>query len=517
MISCSPFFDIPFLLALATILVLTLFIILKQKLSKTAASNLPPGPWKLPIIGNIHQMAGGQPHRRLRDLSRKHGPDVMSLQLGELSYIVISTPEAAKLVMKTHDVAFASRPYLLAPDIIYHGCKDIGFAPYGEYWRQMRKICTLELLSAKRVQSFRRIREEEVSNLVTSIARSAAAGEPVDLTRMLSATTSAITSRAAFGKAQELTEAFMTVVENISDVLGGFRISDLYPSLKLLPVLTGFKAKLEKMREASDSVLDQIIDEHKSRRRETVVKDDHHGQEEDLIDVLLNLQEAQLDLGVPITMEAVKAIILEIFLAGIETSAAAIECIMSEMINDSRVLQMAKQEVRRIFGDDGKNHFGEASIDQMKYLDMVIAESLRLHPPGPLLLPRENRDRRVELGSYEVPINTSVIVNAWAINRDPRYWTEAERFFPERFMGSSIDYKGTEFQFIPFGAGRRICPEISFGMAIVKLTLANLLFHFDWTLPAGQKSIDMTECFGAILKRQHALHLIPVSYGHRAF
>ncbi|CAI0439165.1 unnamed protein product [Linum tenue] len=506
MISCSSFFDLPFLLTLATILVVTLFI-LNHKLSKTAVLNLPPGPRKLPIIGNIHHMAGDLPHRRLSYLARKHGPDVMSLQLGELPYIVISTPEAAKLVMKTHDLAFSSRPYLLAADILYHGRKDIAFAPYGDHWRQMRKICTLELFSAKRVQSFRHIREEEVSNLVASLTRFAAAGKPVDLTRMVSTVTSAITSRAAFGKAQELTDAFMIVVDNASDVCAGFRISDLYPSFKLLPVLTGFKAKLEKMREASDSVLDQIISEHKARRRAAVEK-------EDLVDVLLNLQENQLDLGAPpITMEVVKAITLELFLAGIETSTTTIGWTMSEIINDPRILQMVQREVRQVFGSDGKKHFDEASLDQLNYLDMVIAESLRLHPPAPLLVPRENVDQKVKLISYDVPINTSVIVNVWAINRDPRYWKEADRFIPERFMDCSIDHKGNYFQFIPFGAGRRMCPGVSFGLAIVKLILANLLFHFDWTLPDGQKSVNMTESFGVTLRRQHALHLIPVSHG----
>ncbi|CAI0375590.1 unnamed protein product [Linum tenue] len=459
-------------------------------------------------------MVGDQPHRRLRDLARKHGPDVMRLQLGELSCIVISTPEAAKLVMKTHDKAFASRPRLLAADLVFYGSKSLTLAPYGEFWKQMRKICTLELLSAQRVRSFRSIREAEVSDLVASIARAAAAGKAVDLSTMLPALTTAITSRAAFGKSQQLTtdRAFQVVFDNISEVLGGFAISDLYPSLKWLPALTGLKARLEKLRKASDSVLDRIIDDNRSRKSSATTAAESKGDdEENVLDILLNLQESQ-DAGVPITMDVIKAVTLELFMGGVDTSASTVEWSMSEMINNPRILHKAQQEVRQALGDDRGNSVDEASLHRLKYLDMVIAETLRLHPPGPLLVPRENRERQVELNSYVIPANTHVIVNAWAVNRDPRYWTEAERFVPERFVDRSIDYTGNDFQFIPFGAGRRMCPGVSFGTAVVKLTLASLLFHFDWSLPAEQKSINLTECFGATLRRQYALHLLPTQY-----
>ncbi|CAI0398369.1 unnamed protein product [Linum tenue] len=487
MISCSleAINNIPcLLLTLATILTVTLLIRNKQQRSKPAAGlNLPPGPWQLPIIGNIHQLIGHrQPHRRLRSLAHKYGPDVMSLQLGELSYIVISTPEAAQQVMKTHDLEFASRPSLLAPNVLFNGCKDIAFAPYGEYWRQMRKIGVLELFSGKRVQSFRRVREEEVSNLVDSIALLAETGEAVDLTSMMSAVTSAVTSRAAFGKAPELSDAFMMVVDHISDVIAGFKISDLYPSFESLPVLTGYRARLDRMREASHSILDRIIDEHKSRRRRAGLI------EEDMVDVLLNHQENQ-DLGIPITDEVIKGVTLELFLAGIDTSTTAFEWIMSEMIVNPTVLKRAQEE------------------------DMVISEGLRLHPPVPLLLPRENAEKAT-LDAYDIPINTKVIVNAWTINRDSRYWTEPEKFYPERFMDGSVDYRGTHFQFIPFGAGRRMCPGMSFSLAIVKLTLASLLFHFRWRVPTEmtREGLDMTECFGAALRRKNALRLIPVLF-----
>ncbi|CAN1230651.1 Desmethyl-deoxy-podophyllotoxin synthase [Linum grandiflorum] len=477
-------------------------LILKHQ--RATSKQALPGPWKLPIIGNLHQFVGDDPHRRLKHLANKYGPDLMQIHLGELSFVVISSPEAAKQVMKTHDVAFASRPGdLFAANIIYDGCKNIGQAPYGEYWRQMRKIAVLELLSTKRVASFRGIREEEVKGVVDRL-RGNATREGANLSEMVRGLTSSVTSRSAFGKVPELSDEFMTVVRTISEASSGFTVSDLYPSLKFLPILTGFKGKLEGMRRVSDVILDKIIEEHQS-------KEIHEDDDDDLMDVLLDVQENHA-LGIPVTFEVIKAVTLELFLGGIDTSSTTVLWTMSEMIKNPRVMQIAQQEVREAFKENGTVE--EASLHKLNYLDMVISEILRLHPPAPLLLARETTENVKLDNGYEVPKKTKIFVNAWAINRDSRHWADAELFHPERFLDRSLDFKGTNFHFIPFGAGRRICPGITFGMAIVKLTLANLLFHFDWKLPNGVKSenIDMTESFGVTLVRKYPLWLVPSPY-----
>ena len=197
--------------------------------------------------------------------------------------------------------------------------------------------------------------------------------------------------------------------------------------------------------------------------------------------------------------------------AGSDTSSTTVDWIMSELLKNPKVMKKAQSEVRRVF--HGKEKFDETELDELQYLRSVIKETLRLHPSAPLLLPRESSQSCVIHG-YEIPAKTKVIVNAWAIGRDPAYWSEADKFIPERFLDNSVDYKGSNFEFIPFGAGRRICPGLAFGMASVELILARVLFHFDWKLPDDGKpeDLDMTEVFGISVGRKTDLYLVPIPY-----
>ncbi|CAN1785956.1 Premnaspirodiene oxygenase [Linum perenne] len=471
-------FSSPLFLPILTLSIILLSSTLIRRLTSLHKPNSPPppGPWKLPIIGNLHQLVSILPHRRLRELAVKYGPEVMHLQLGQLSHIVISSAEAARQV-----------------NIVFYAGSDLAFSAYTERYKQLRKICVVEVLGANRVRGFRSIREEEIANLVNNFSRKAAEGAVVDISEEVFWVSTRVTSRAALGKPRERDDGFLKIV---------------VPSFKFLPVVTGFKGKLVRMHKKMDLMLDGIINEHKKKRSSS--SSSSSTTDDDLVDVLLNLHESG-DQQFDLTEDNIKAVTVEVFLAGVETSATAIDWTMAEMIKDERVLQKAQQEVRQIF--HGKPTVDEGSIHELKYLDMVIKESLRLHPPLPLLLPRESQER-VQINGYEIPANTKVIINGWAIGRDSRYWEEPEKFYPERFLDRSIDDKGMNFELIPFGSGRRMCPGMLYASAVVKLTLANLLYHFDWKLPDGMKpeNLDMTEAFGVTVRRKCSLRLIPIAF-----
>lgn len=184
---------------------------------------------------------------------------------------------------------------------------------------------------------------------------------------------------------------------------------------------------------------------------------------------------------------------------------------MTEMVKSQVALKKAQEEVRRVYGSKG--YVDESEIHQLQYVSAVVRETLRLHPPSVFLIPRQNSEA-CQINGYDIPLKSVVIINSYAIGRHPEYWNEAEKFQPERFIDSSIDFKGTNFEFIPFGAGRRICPGSSFATPVIELIVANLIYHFDWKLPNGEKpeDLDMSETFGASVRRRDDLCLVPTAY-----
>ncbi|KAJ1294653.1 hypothetical protein BS78_01G161800 [Paspalum vaginatum] len=510
----------------ATLPLLGLLLVLPLLLVKLVAKNysplsssqpgkkpplrLPPGPWQLPLIGSLHHLLLSRhsdlPHRALRELSSRHGP-LMLLRMGAVPTLVVSSAEAAREVMKTHDAAFASRHLTPTLAVFSLGGRDILFSPYGDLWRQLRRICVLELFSARRVQSFRRIREEEAGALLRSVADSCAGGAAVvDIGARVCRAMNDIVVRAAIGGRCARRDEFLRELHRAVTLTSGFNLADLYPSSRLVRRLSLALRETERCNRTVRGIMADIIRDLEKQRSEEKDREED-ADEEHLLAVLLRLQR---DGGAqcPLTADIISTVVLEIFSAGSETSSTSLEWALTELTRNPRVMHKAQAELREAF--DGQRKLTEPDMARLRYLPLVVKETLRLHTPVPFLLPRECREPCRVLG-YDVARGTKVLVNAWAIARDGAHWgADAEAFRPERFEGSGVDFRGADFEYTPFGAGRRMCPGMSLGLANMELALACLLYHFDWEAPGGKEAgeeLDTAEAFGIAVKRRSKLVL----------
>nr|CAB3480548.1 unnamed protein product [Digitaria exilis] len=483
---------------------------------------LPPSPPALPIIGHLH-LVGDRPHISLRTLAAKHGGGgLMLLRLGAVPNLVVSSPRAAQLVMRTHDHAFASRPASKVSDALLYGSSDIGFSPYGEHWRQLRRLVTTHLFTVKKVNSYRLARQEEVSLVMDKIREAVTGRKAVDISETMNTYANDMVCRAVSGKffrEEGRNKLFRELIEVNTRLITGFNLEEYYPGLAnaLSSLVPSWFASSEvaKAHKRWDELLETIIKDHEGRRSRSDVGDvgDDAGQEEsDFIDVLLSVQK---EYG--ITRDHIKAILIDMFGAGTDTSSLVLELAMAELMRNPELMTKLQAEVRE-HTPSGQEMVKQDDIAGMPYLRAVIKETLRLHPPAPLLLPHLSMVD-CEVDGYTIPSGTRVIINEWAISRDPDSWEKAEEFMPERFMdggsAAAVDFRGNDFQFVPFGAGRRICPGLNFGMATVEIMLANLVYCFDWELPAGmaKEEIDMTEVFGLTVHPKEKLILVPKPCG----
>ncbi|CAL4987881.1 unnamed protein product [Urochloa decumbens] len=403
---------------------------------------LPPLPPALPVIGHL-LLVGDHPHVSLRDLAAKHSRSggLMLLRLGAVPNLVVSSPGAARAVMRTHDHVFASRPASTVVDGLVYGSSSVAFAPYGDYWRQARKLVTTHLLTVRKVQAYHVARQEEVRLVIAKIREAATIGAEVDISETMNAFANDIICRAVCGKF--------------------------------------FRAE----------------------GRNKLFRELNHEE-------------------YGITRDHMKAILMDMFEAGTATSSLVLEFAMVELLRNPHLMAKLQAEVRKKM-PKGQEMVKEENLAGMVYLRAVVKETLRLHPPVPLLVPHRSM-ADCDIDGYTIPSGTRVIINSWAICRDPKSWEMAEEFMPERFMdggsAAGIDFKGNDFQFTPFGAGRRMCPGVNFGLATINIMLANLMYCFDWTLPGAMKKedINMAEVFGLTVHRKEKLILVPKLHGTSA-
>ncbi|XP_023545010.1 cytochrome P450 CYP736A12-like [Cucurbita pepo subsp. pepo] len=468
------------------IIMFALVLLFRPWVLRNKGKNLPPGPKGFPILGSLH-LLGKLPHRDIQRLSQRYGP-IMHMKLGLVNTIVVSSPEAAALFLKTHDLVYASRPTNEVFKHMSYGERSMVFSKYGHYWRNMRKICTLELLSNQKVNFFKSMRREELSLLIDELREAAKSEVVVNLSSKVCSLSANMTCLMIFGKKfedRELDErGFKWVVQEALKLAAAFNLGDFIPFISALD-LQGLIQRAKCVNKVCDRFFERILDEHLESKNE---------DSKDFVDVMLGIMGSEVT-EYQIDRSSIKAIMLDILLAATDSSAVTIGWAVAELIKHPHVMKKVQDELEKVVGLN--RMVEETDLCHLTYLEMVVKEVLRLHPPGPLIVPHE-AVKDCTVNNFHIPKKSRIIINVWAIGRNPSAWTDAEKFFPERFIGSQVDVKGKDFQLLPFGSGRRGCPGMQVGLVTVHLILAELVHCFDWKLPNGMLPVDldMTEAFG---------------------
>ncbi|XP_056861132.1 cytochrome P450 71B10-like [Raphanus sativus] len=490
-------------------LLFLIFILIAAVKRTKQRGRQPPSPPGLPLIGHLHQL-GILPHRSLWELSKKYGP-VMLVKLGRVPTVVVSSPETARQVLRDHDLDCCSRPSVEGARKFSYNYRDIAFSRYDDYWKELRKLCVRELFSTKQVNLIQPIKKMEMKKLINSITESASEETPVNLSETFLSLNVNVVCKASFGVSFQGTvlnnEKFQGLVHEAIEMMGSFSASDFFPYTGwIFDRFTGLHARRETSVRDLDAFYEQMIDLHLEENRED-------RSEDDFVDLLLKLEKEEAVLGYgKLTRNHIKAILMNILLGGINTSAITMTWAMAELARNPRVMKKVQSEIREKIGENKKERI--ISLDetyQLNYLKMVIKETWRLHPVSPLLVPREVTSE-FKINGYTIQPKTRLHVNTWGIGRDPQVWKDPEEFIPERFMDCDIEANGQHFELLPFGGGRRICPAMYMGATTVEFGLANLLYQFDWKLPEGAEveDIDMDEAFGLTAHKKHDLLLVPV-------
>ncbi|XP_071694255.1 cytochrome P450 93A3-like [Rutidosis leptorrhynchoides] len=484
-------------------LISTILLRLFLNKSNRTKPNLPPIPFKLPIIGHLHLIAP-IPHQALHKISLRYGP-IFHIFLGSVPCVVASSPETAKEFLKTYENTYLGRPHNSAAAYLTYGSKDFAFAPYGPYWKFMKKIVMSQLLNGKTLDLLLPVRHNEIKHFIISLSQKAEAKKAVDLegelVRMSNNLTSTILMGLRCSEDENDAGEMRKLITEIAHILGKPNLSDYIWIFKNLDV-QGFGKTLKEIRRKFDALIERIMKEHEEARKQNSVK------VKDLLHILLDVAEDK-NAEIKLSRENIKAFILDMFSGGTDTTALTIEWALAELINHPHIMKKAVEEIDQIVG---KNRLLEESdIQNLPYLQSIVKETLRLHPTGPMIVRQSTEDCTV--AGYHIPANTSIFVNVWALGRDPNHWDEPLEFKPERFEDDNFDVRGQHFHLLPFGSGRRMCPGTSLALQVVQATLGAMIQCFEWKAGKDGKltSVDMNEGVGITLPRANPLVCIPVA------
>ncbi|KAK4260465.1 hypothetical protein QN277_003571 [Acacia crassicarpa] len=464
-------------------------------------SNLPPGPPGLPLLGNLLSLAP-ELHSYFASLSQTYGP-IFSLRLGTKSCIVVSSPSISRQVLKDHDITFANRDVPIAGRIATYGGNDIAWSPYGPEWRMLRKTCALKMLSNTTLDSVYQLRRNEIRKTVGYLY--SRVGSPVDIGEQMFLTILNVITNMMWGGTLEGDERaavgadFRELVAGMTGLLGKPNLSDFFSGLAWFD-LQGIEKQMRLLARRFDKIFEKMI---KLRLEKTNMGGSE--QSKDFLQFLLKLKDEE-DSKPPLTMTHVKALLMDMVVGGSDTSANTIEFALAHIINEPEVMSRVQEELDSVVGRE--NIVEESHIHKLPYLLAVMKETLRLHPALPLLVPHCPSETTT-VGGYTIPKGSRVFVNVWAIHRDPNIWDTPLKFDPSRFLDDAKwDFSGNDFDYFPFGSGRRICAGIAMAERTFLYSVATLMHSFDWKVPEGQE-LDMSEKFGIVLKKKVPLVAVP--------
>ncbi|OMO74969.1 Cytochrome P450 [Corchorus olitorius] len=454
-----------------------------------------------PLFGHLHLLGGPKPaHITLGNLVDTYGP-IFTVRLGMHPTLIVSNWQIAKECFTTNDKAFANRPRSLAAELLGYNFAMFGFSPYGPYWRHIRKIATLEVLSNHRLEKLKHIRESEIRKSIKELYQNninSSEKVVVEMKRWFWTVNINTVFKMVLGKRYSEVESSYGEEENnrrrkairdFFELTGTFTVADALPFLRWLD-LGGHEKAMKKAAKELDEIVGEMLQEHKQKRKNS----DNVEGEYDFMDVMLSLLDDADDLPSYDADTINKATCLAIILGGTDTTTVTITWALSLLLNHRDVLKKAQQELDTHVGK--QRLVQESDINNLVYLQAIIKETTRLYPAAPLSVPHESVEDCTTAGYY-IPAGTRLLVNLSKLQRDPEVWPNPDEFQPERFLTSHkhFDVRGQNYELVPFGSGRRVCPGISFALQVLQITLANLLQAFEITTPSDEP-VDMGEGAG---------------------
>ncbi|GAV80203.1 p450 domain-containing protein [Cephalotus follicularis] len=464
--------------------------------SRSKAPFAIPGPTGFPLTGSLGAFTGSAPHRALAKLAQSfNAKPLMAFSVGLTRFVISSDPETAKEILNSS--AFANRPIKeSAYELLFH--RAMGFAPYGTYWRNLRRISATHLFSPKRIAGFESFRREMGFKMVENAKYLMLKNGEVEIKRLLHFGSLNNVMMTVFGKSYDFEEGgdgmgLEELVNEGYELLGTFNWSDHFPLVGWLD-LQGVRKRCRCLVQKVNVFVGKIIEEHKLKRVNGALSDSSVG---DFVDVLLDLEKDD-----KLSDSDMIAVLWDTIFRGTDTVAVLLEWILARMVLHQDIQSKVQADIDAVVGNSSL--VSDSDIINLPYLQAIVKETLRMHPPGPLLSWARLSTRDFHVGYYFVPAGTTAMINMWAITHDDTVWAEADKFKPERFVDDDVSIMGSDLRLAPFGAGRRVCPGKAMGLATVHLLLAQLLQSFRW-IPCVGCDVDLTECLKLSMEMKNPL------------